>query len=301
MKLSVIIPVYNVASTLRRCVDSVLSQNVDGMEVILVDDGSTDGSSKLCDEYAQQGLTVIHQKNNGLSAARNAGLITATGDLVTFIDSDDYIMPDTYQPLLHIMAAHPDTDILEYSLVREMADGPHPIVFADHTYTDMAEYWLTARAYAHCYACNKIYRRQLFQEVRYPVGKKFEDVPTLYQLLQKVQTVRTTAHGSYLYTLNNNGITQRAKGSDLLDLLQAHLPILNDKSLQRHAGFTSYYIHVLNIQLDVYDMTGYTAHLQLPVLPFHKGLKLRLLHLLGLPMLCRLHRLFRHYSRPTAH
>ena len=108
MLLSVIIPVYNVEHTLERCVQSVLAQDVPDMEVILVDDGSTDGSSALCDTYGnKKNITVIHQDNAGLSAARNTGLTVAQGRYVTFVDSDDYLDADLYPSLMKVLQAEP--------------------------------------------------------------------------------------------------------------------------------------------------------------------------------------------------
>lgn len=99
-KVSVIIPVYNVEKYLRKCVDSVLNQTLDDLEIILVDDGSTDGSAKICDEYGKKtNVKVIHQKNAGASAARNAGIKVATGEYLGFVDSDDYIAEDMYSTL----------------------------------------------------------------------------------------------------------------------------------------------------------------------------------------------------------
>ena len=106
MILSVIIPVYCVEDTLNRCVESVLRQNVTDMEVILVDDGSTDKCPKMCDDWGERDahIRVIHKQNGGLSDARNAGIDVAKGDLITFVDSDDYLADNTYQPLLALMS-----------------------------------------------------------------------------------------------------------------------------------------------------------------------------------------------------
>ena len=103
--LSVIVPVYNVETYLPRCVDSILQQSYENMEVILVDDGSQDGSGKICDEYAARDsrVKVIHKENGGLSSARNAGLDTAAGEYLTFVDSDDWIEPDAYCPMIALL------------------------------------------------------------------------------------------------------------------------------------------------------------------------------------------------------
>ena len=121
--LSVIIPVYNTAQTLDACVESVLQQQIDEMQLLLVDDASPDEAPARCDAWAArhpQRIRVIHQpKNGGLSAARNAALdvVLREGktDIITFVDSDDRLSPNTYAPLLHLMAQHPDVDMLEYA------------------------------------------------------------------------------------------------------------------------------------------------------------------------------------------
>ena len=97
MKLSIIIPVYRVETTLDRCVESIMNQNLDDFEIILVDDGSPDNCPKMCDDWAKRDthISVIHQQNRGLSDARNAGIDTARGDYITFVDSDDYITGHT--------------------------------------------------------------------------------------------------------------------------------------------------------------------------------------------------------------
>lgn len=292
MLLSIIIPAYNVEGTLRECLESVLSQCVEDMELIIVDDGSTDGTAEICDEYdGRNGIRVVHQKNGGLSEARNKGLDVAKGEMITFVDSDDYIAPGTYKELVEMMEKHPTYDILEYSVRKE--DG-EKVLFSlnlpDREYTDMAQYWFDGRAYTHCYACNKVYRRGLFHGVRYPKGKKFEDVYMLPQLLRNAKVVRTTHLGLYHYIYNVDGITVSADGNALFELLKAHLPLINDKTLRSYNGFEEYYYHVLNIQISTYVESGNDGYIQLPTLPYHHRWKLKLLHLLGMKQLCRLFR-----------
>ena len=296
MLLSVIIPVYNVAGTLQRCVDSVLAQNikgdVDGMEIILVDDGSTDNSSVLCDKYSsKENVHVIHQANAGLSEARNAGLKIAKGDYVTFVDSDDYLEPNTYNQLLPLCIKG-QCDILEYSFYRQLYKDKSAKILSDRLYTDPLSYWLDGQAYTHTYAWNKIYRRSLFDKVQFPKGKKFEDVPTLWQLLQIAKRICTTSLCFYHYTYNANGITQKARGKSYHDLLQAHLNIINDSRLRTRDGFAEYYRHVLNIQLQTYIYTGNIRDIKLPILPYYNGLKLKFIHLFGLHTLCKLLRAY---------
>ena len=289
MILSVVIPVYQVETTLNRCVESVLQQDVKEMEVILVDDGSPDSCPQLCDDWARKDkrIKVIHQKNGGLSAARNAGIEVATGDYITFVDSDDWLSISTYHPLMAIMD---DCDILEYSI-----DGR--LTLKDKKYIDKQEYWLKEKTYTHTYAWNKIYRRKLFDEVRFPEGKVFEDVYTYPQLLKLAKAVRTTSKGFYHYTVNPNGITAKASGQQLAQLLEAHLN--SDMPID-----DEYYMHLVNIQMDVWERTE--APITLPLRQVKtSGLKGRvkvkaiILNILGINTLCNTNKTIHLFKKPS--
>ena len=112
--ISIIVPVYNVKPYLNRCVDSIIKQTYKNIEILLIDDGSTDGSSELCDKLSDidSRIKVIHKKNGGLSSARNRGLLEMNGKYVGFVDSDDYIREDMYSVLYHTMINH-DADIVK--------------------------------------------------------------------------------------------------------------------------------------------------------------------------------------------
>lgn len=285
MILSIIIPVYHVERTLDRCVEGVLRQDLDDFEVILVDDGGDDNCPRMCDEWARRDIhvRVVHQSNAGLSAARNAGIELAQGDYLTFVDSDDYLDEGLYARLLPILQTQPDIDLLEYSvIVREGGSEQHPLLLPQRRYHNATRYWLEGRTYAHTYAWNKIYRRRLFDTVRFPVGRLFEDVHTLPPLMQSAKVIATTPEGFYHYTDNPDGITRKATGRELQDLLDAHLAYIGEGNEVDAA----YYAHVLNIQLSVYDLTGKEP--QLPRRRFLGSLKLLLLQLLGMKRLCQL-------------
>lgn len=288
MTLSIIIPVYRVEGTLDRCVQSVLKQDFNDFEVILVDDGGSDNCPKLCDEWAKRDhrVRVIHQANGGLSAARNAGIDIAKGEYLTFVDSDDYLDTGLYSKLMHHLATHASIDLLEYSVVvREGGREEHRLALQEKQYATPEEYWLQGKAYAHTYAWNKIYRARLFQNVRFPVGRVFEDVHTLPQLIAQAKCIATTSHGYYHYTDNPSGITRQATGKELQDLLDAHIAYLQ----AGNAIDARYYAHILNIQLDVFELTGRTP--QLPHKHYCSTAKLFLLQLLGTKRLCQLNRL----------
>lgn len=114
MKISVVIPVYNVEPYLEQCLDSVINQTYTALEIILVDDGSTDNSGWICDEYAQKDnrIRVIHQTNAGVSVARNTGIAVASGEYISFVDSDDWLEPGMYESLCSVFKTHPDVDML---------------------------------------------------------------------------------------------------------------------------------------------------------------------------------------------
>lgn len=293
MKLSIIIPVYNVADTLKECIASILLDSFKDREIILVDDGSTDESGQICDEYAKKHdfIVVIHQQNQGLSQARNVGISLAKGEYITFVDSDDWIFMNTYQDVFKVLEDVKNIDFIEYSYIQQLPDGkPKPFIFYDRIYTDVADYWLNAKAYTHCYAWNKIYKRTLFEGIRYPAGRRFEDVWLLPSLLQRCHRIAITGKGLYYYAHNTKGITATADGLALQDLLQAHLTAL---PLWCNA---SYYAHVLNIQLDVYE------RLQTPPVLSPKSYLLPyknlIAHLIGIERLCRLNQwIHKHYRR----
>ena len=296
MKLSIIIPVYNVASSIDRCVESVASQDYPDMEIILIDDGSTDNSDESCDKWRHidNRIIVVHKKNGGLSDARNTGLDIARGEIVTFVDSDDYIAPYTYSNVVKDMK--PETDIIEYPIYKFYGSRQQTLLsFSHHTYTCGKDYWLTCQAYAHTYACNKIFRRHVFKDVRFPVGKVFEDVLTMERLIAhscdlKQWQIETTPNGLYYYCANPNGITAQATGEQLHTLLSAHLgnPWLQDDDI--------YYLHVLNIQLDVFSQTSYPAeltdkHIRLTAaLTWKQTVKAILANILGIKTLCKLYK-----------
>ena len=283
--LTVIIPVYRVEDTLDRCIQSVVGQAAEGMEIILVDDGSDDSCPQRCDEWARQDerILVVHQPNGGLSKARNAGLDIARGDYITFVDSDDYIEAGTYPALLRLLQQHPDYDLLEFPYEKDRV-----YTFGEQTYEDVGDYWLRCQAYSHTFACNKIYRRALFDEVRFPKGMLFEDAYTLPLLLKAAKRVATTETGRYHYTINPKGITATADGNGLAMLLNAHLG--NGMPMDER-----YYMHLLNIQMDVYELTD--APIKLSArrvstqgLPLKMKAKAILNNTIGIRRLCRLNK-----------
>lgn len=209
VQLSVIIPIYNAENSLDRCVGSVLMQDVLDMEVILVDDGSPDGCGRLCDEWARRDsrIKVIHKDNGGPGSARNAGLDACVGEYVTFVDSDDYLLADTFRPLISYLKGNPEVGMLEYSL-RQEDRGRIPLSLNDRLYKDPREYWLDTRTWTHGYVCNKIFRMSLFNGIRFGKERICEDLLMLPLLLKRCRSVYTSAHGTYVYVSNESGLSK---------------------------------------------------------------------------------------------
>ena len=230
--VSVIVPVYNVEKYFKRCLESVINQTYHNLEIILVDDGSPDHCPEMCDSWAQKDerIRVIHQNNGGLSDARNVGIDASRGEWLTFVDSDDYIEEGTLE---QVMAATADNDLVEYPVERFCGSPQESLLtFEPKVYKDMSDYWLNGQAYEHSYVWNKIYRKELFNQIRFPKGQVFEDIQTLPLLLQKAHRVATIPHGLYHYCWNESGITATANGQALESLLKAHLqtPWMDDRN-----------------------------------------------------------------------
>lgn len=206
-EISVIVPVYNVMPYINRCLDSVCNQTFDALEIILVDDGSTDGSGKVCDEYAEndERIRVVHQEKQGLSAARNAGLELCTCDLVGFVDSDDWIEPDMYQMLYDNLCKF-NADVSTCASDRVKFDEGISVEPCLRSRED-AMLAVMQNPYVSVFAWNKLYRKRLFDEVRYPIGKLYEDYYVILDLLEKADLMVSTNAPKYHYTKREDSIT----------------------------------------------------------------------------------------------
>lgn len=247
--ISIVVPIYNVAQYLSDCMKSILAQEGDDLEIILVDDGSTDSSGKLCDQYAAKYdcVRVIHQKNAGLSAARNAGIEDAKGDFITFVDSDDMLAPGFINKALELAETH-QADFISFSDVRCEADalwqanyqgtGTSEINVYDDRMYKMQKFLIGSEIGT--MACAKVYRRELFETIRYPVGKYHEDVFTTYKVVDKASRIVTTSQVGYIYRKSPNSITTSGFSEKRLDsvegkkeqlaFIQKHYPTLRKEA-----------------------------------------------------------------------
>lgn len=232
MTLSIIIPVYCVENTLDRCLESIIKQfpkegtSFFDWEILLIDDGSPDSCPEICDRWAYENpyITVYHKKNGGLSEARNYGIERATGDWITFVDSDDEITPNTYSALMSKIEEQNDFDVIEFPvLVYAGSERERLLELPSKKWDCARSYWHETLAWEHCYAWNKIYRKSIFENVRFPEGRVFEDVWTWVSILSKNPRIVTVLQGRYIYNCNPKGITGRASSKEILQLFVSQL------------------------------------------------------------------------------
>lgn len=196
--ISIIIPVYNVEEYLERCVESVINQTYKNLDIILVDDGSSDRSVAICDEYAalDSRIRVVHKVNGGVSSARNTGLDMARGEIISFLDSDDWVHSEYLERLLELMESRKADiamcDFLRTSSKNELAElGSENIIeysnlealeqFLDKHYVQMVVLW------------GKLYKRELFDELRFPLGRVHEDEYLTYKLIFRAEKIAFTS------------------------------------------------------------------------------------------------------------
>lgn len=238
--VSIIIPVYNVYNYLSKCIDSVISQTYPAIEIILVDDGSTDNSDKICDKYAKQDkrIRVIHQKNKGLSEARNVGLKYANGRYIFFVDSDDYILENTIKDMI-VNQKENNADIVicnfKYmnSATKEESNVLKRSYFGWDTCTFWSYYFRSQYSFIFTIAWNKLYKKQLFNDISFPVGKLNEDDYLANTLFFKKLKINYVNEKLYVYRQRKNSIMHSQNNIDNYDGIYA---IINRTKLFAQRG-----------------------------------------------------------------
>jgi glycosyltransferase involved in cell wall biosynthesis len=265
--LSIIVPVYKAETYLENCINSILDQSYSDFELVLVDDGSPDQCGAICDAYAQtdERIKVIHKENGGASSARNVGIDIAQGVYIGFVDSDDYIDKNMYEILLNNLKLY-DADISECKLlmvndfttkathkseqikVFNNIDALHNLY--NGNYTNTVVLW------------NKIYKKSLFDEIRFPLGKIHEDDFTTHKLLYKAQKIVNTDAALYCYFRSSNSVMRKQFNLKRLDALEAFkqrktffkqekLTDLYDKACESYGDLLiMYYTNVQNEIID---------------------------------------------------
>ena len=255
-KISIIIPIYNVEKYLPACVESILQQTYKNLEVILVDDGSPDRCPVICDELAQKDdrIRVIHQKNKGLSGARNTGIDNAQGDYLIFVDSDDTVEQTLVEELYTyaekwncaIVACGRNYIFEDGQIVCEIAHDESKVYGFGEAMQEMNSFRLFDMS-----AWAKIYRKELFEDIRFPEGKLSEDYYIMYKLFDKAQTIGYVAKPLYNYLQRQSSISRNKKiNHDFADAAKKQMEFLDEKYPQMSVlGHTAY----ASANLTVYD------------------------------------------------
>ncbi len=224
-KVSIIVPIYGVEKYLSRCVDSLLAQTYSELEILLVDDGSPDKCGEICDDYARKDerITVIHKGNGGLSDARNVGIAKSNGEWLIFVDSDDCVSP-LFVEKLYNAAKETSCDIAQCNYVRFSDEIPcvEPEECMQTVVSSLDVLKNIDRA-ENMAACNKIYRADLFKNIRFPKGRIHEDVATTYKLFAATDNVCFIEAELYYYYRNPNSITTSKMKNNKLDLVDAYI------------------------------------------------------------------------------
>ena len=206
--ISVIVPIYRVEEYLNQCIESIVNQTYQNLQIILVDDGSPDRCGEMCEEWARRDkrIEVLHKKNGGLSDARNAGLAIATGDCIAFVDSDDWIEPTMYEAMLSVLAKE-NADLVACGIVDSYPDKE---IIHSYAYAAGGSEKFLKMIYQNTTfpvsACNKLYKKNLWDDFKFPVGKLCEDAFTTYLLLDRASKIVQIPDRLYHYRIRESSI-----------------------------------------------------------------------------------------------
>lgn len=255
--VSVIVPVYNVEKYLVRCVDSILKQSYNNLQIILVDDGSNDKSALICDEYTKKDtrILVIHKNNGGLSEARNVGIDNAKGDYICFIDSDDFVRETYVKDLLSIILEY-NADIAvclfekgNSDRFKDIIDENQPNIIVLNNIEALNKLYDEVLNVSMIVVWNKLYSKNLFNKIRFPIGKIHEDEFTMPKLLFEADKIVIINKKDYYYFQSPNSIMRSEFKINRLDALEAfeeRINLFNKKGLNELANKAlSAYIYIL--------------------------------------------------------
>ena len=232
--ISIIIPVYNVEPYLRQCLDSIVNQTYSNLEIILIDDGSSDGSPQICDEYASKDnrIVVIHKENRGQSEARNRGLDICKGEFISFIDSDDWVERDYIEILYNELTLH-NSDISIINHNHFSLDGTYNSIkaFKNETISniDALKLLITKEPIQHLLMCGKLYKKELFNEIRFPVGQIFEEHLICYKVYYNSKKITSCNKILYHYLKRNDSTMGQATKIDYIPMWSTQADYFKEK------------------------------------------------------------------------
>lgn len=248
--ITIIVPIYNVEKYIKKCIDSILCQTYKNIEIILVDDESSDNCGVICDEYAQRDnrIRVIHKKNGGQSDARNVGLKIANGKYIGFIDSDDYIKQDMIQNLYNLMKEkNADITICAYELLNENEkpkDNKSGEIYSFNSIDAVQELLKSKLITSHCW--NKLYKKELWENIEFPIGRKFEDIAVMHLVFEKANKIVYKDEIGYYYIKRNNSTMKNINESLVNDLRE--MSIEREEHIKKYITQNSKYAEMSEVK-----------------------------------------------------
>lgn len=242
--VSVIIPVYMSEQYLNRCIESACRQTYENIEIVLIDDGSTDQSSEICDRWKEKDnrIKVIHQQNQGISVARNVGIEKSNGKYIVMLDSDDYLFPEMIKRMYSIQEKY-DTDLVICGFEKgksetfEGLQSLNPqIEIIDSQTALMRIYESDEKALQYVAPWAKLYKKKLFKDIRYPTGKIFEDIYVTHQILYRCNRIAVTSQKMLYYYQHPESIMNRKfhiKKLDYLEALKRRIDFFEENKLEK--------------------------------------------------------------------
>lgn len=231
MSLSIIIPVYNVEKYLVRCLESIKDIDFNKVEVILVDDGSSDSSPEICDNYTQKHpyIRTFHKENNGLSSARNFGIEQANGDYLCFLDSDDMLADGFITDILQVIEQN-NPDLIDFNYCEERIPNEYTVkgdksvsVISQKDYIEKL-----VKNQMGCQACFRVYKKEIFDDIRFPLKRYYEDAFTFWKVLLASKNIVHIDYSYYIYNIANaNSITKRVNIKCMSDMKESFDEIYN--------------------------------------------------------------------------
>lgn len=260
MKISIIIPVYNVRRYIKYCLDSLVNQTYKDYNVILVDDGSNDGSEKICDEYCQnhKNFKVVHKENGGVSSARNIGIGQADGDYIIFVDSDDIVSNKLCERIANI-AIEQNIDVIQYEYLKfdrekEIKDYEkeveEEITLCEVNKIDEIYklYFIDEKIKRETWG--KAYRREILKDLKFPEGRLAEDLATTYLILSKCNKIVYTNEKLYYYRIRRNSIMRSGNIKLYYDAMLSHFEIyefIESKKKYANIAYTNYFNNLMKL------------------------------------------------------
>ena len=255
--ISVIVPVYNVGCYVSECIESILKQTYQNLDIILIDDGSTDNSGKICDSYAKRDkrIRVIHKKNEGVANARNIGIQMAMGEYIGFVDSDDYIEKDMYEYLHEILKSNDaDISICNYKKRYTKVDTERVGESYENKITILGKEEgikeLIIDKNVKNYLWNKLYKISLFKNLKFPDGKKMEDYAVMYKLFYGANRIVIGNDCKYVYNQRDNSILGNKNSQFYIDYLNVAIERYN--FLEKNMKFNLNKENIIKVILKIF-------------------------------------------------